>query len=322
MIRISCRVSVILIIMVVSAWGDSFTFDFLHPQATGSSFQNAITLDRLGAVRDRSGVPIGFTHITSGDENLDGKASGVQLLADGLHFQASPGTLNGDSLYSTVLGVPFPTDGNGQVSIIARYASVQWINQVYEQTGIGIGSPSSGEVNSMLFGIIFNRGGSNSPTYLARWQDDLNSERGGLNPLNPWFNTSPADLSISLSAPAAANSIASFAFQSSQAGNFSTTITDHSPPLLGQSSSYAYWVFDSASGLDGMSGVLTSISFSGPNLSIPQAAVPEPSSFALLAIGLWCGIHSARGRTTKRSQGLSSKCGASGATFRVAGQPL
>ena len=83
----------------------SFTFDFEHPNAVGSSFADAVPLNTPGALTDSLGQPIGFTHSPIGATSF----SDATLTPLGLEFEIC------GSACSINLAIPFPTDGSGIV---------------------------------------------------------------------------------------------------------------------------------------------------------------------------------------------------------------
>ncbi|HUT35801.1 MAG TPA: PEP-CTERM sorting domain-containing protein [Planctomycetota bacterium] len=261
----------------------SYTLDFQHPSGTGSAFSDAIPLTTVGSALDSLGSPIGFTHITAGDPDADGRVSGVTLTAGGLQFGVDSNA--GTPAPPTIcLGVPFRTDGSGSVYLIARYSNVTGLDANYEQTGVGFGDSDSTAVGDMLFSILFY---ANGASYLTRsGNTSAGSTTGYQNEA----------LAITLLGETFAGGTAAGEFDRLVNGTIDVlqTISDTAGNPVGKgfrlgqgTNSFGYWITDVTSGGNGLSGVLTSITFIGPNLEmLENAAIPEPATAALLLLGL------------------------------------
>jgi hypothetical protein len=246
----------------------SFTFDFEHPDGTGSAFADAISLKTRGAIRDTNNVPIGFTISKS---PVGAQETDVELTPAGLVMD----TRHSGTVRTIMLGVPFATDGGpGVVSITARYTGsyTDW-DVPHEMSGILLGNADS-------------TGISNSHTLMGF---HMGSFRQVLCP-DPW-NTGATNVvdytgeqnitQMVLSGPTTAGGTLTGDFTAAQRH----TITqldghDDGPNHLGQSAAYAYLFANSGgTSADGFVGTLKSITFRGPNLVVPA---PMPRGTVIL----------------------------------------
>ena len=250
-------IAAIVLALVPAARGQSFTFDFGHPDGTGSSFADAASLDTAGSLKDSLGQPIGFTHRYAAVTSLDG----LTLTASGLEFDTSASNM--------VVGVPFPTDGDGTVQITVRLQDVSGMDTDYETVGVGIGEASSYAVNTMAAALTFFNSGwlGGVPIYNTRAAPNYAGDN------------IPAEedvRSITLSAPTVPGGQITGIFDGATIDWTLTGTNDNlSDPRLGRADTYAYLLL--GGGVDGsagqsMRGTVTSITFSGPNVAPPPPA--------------------------------------------------
>lgn len=143
--NLTAKLAAVSAILVGAAMCDaaSFTFDFQHPDGTGSSFGDAISLTTVGGARDKNGTRIGFTRIATGDDNADGRVSAAELTPGGLVLTMKNDTVNGDSRAEVLVGVPFSTTGANAVRITARYSAVVDLDDPWELSGVGFGTATA-----------------------------------------------------------------------------------------------------------------------------------------------------------------------------------
>jgi len=268
----------------------SFTFDFVHPDGTGSSFSDAIPLNTVGAAKDSTGKPIGFTYLKAGDPEPDGTVNGATLTAGGLNF-----TTTGDTIG---LGVPFDTTGSGPVTITARFSGgLTGMDTNFDQVTLGWGPAAANLNNGLLRAIVFHNEGAPGDDIVQNVRTPGAPPSGSSSNNNDPPDSNLAVLDITgASGTAGALTTAAGLYDGT---NISGSINDGEgvdPYRLGVSGdSFAYFaVF----GGDGFSGTLTSITFSGDDLEIP-AIIPEPSTLLVwsLLAGLGVGLGWRRRRT-------------------------
>jgi hypothetical protein len=248
----------------------SFTFDFEHPDGTGSVFADAISLNTRDAIRDTNNVPIGFT---TSKGSVGVQEPDVELTPAGLVMD----TRHSGTVRTIMLGVPFATDGGpGVVSITARYTGSYTDWDVHH------------EMSGILLGNAASTGIGNSHTLVGVWLS-ADSFYQVLCP-DPWDSgrTNVVDYGgernitqMVLSGPTTAGGTLTGDFTAAQRH----TITqldgyDGGPHHLGQSAAYAY-LFANSGGPspDGFVGTLKSITFRGPNLVVPA---PMPRGTVLM----------------------------------------
>jgi len=251
----------------------SFTFDFLHPEGTASSYGDAIPLQTIGALNDRDGNPIGFTFLTAGDTNADGKVSAVVLLPTGLQFNIQNATLNGDGVQRVMLGLPFPTTGSGQVAIAARTTGLSNIDVDWEQMLVGFGPSTATGSGQLAYAIVFHAGTNPGD---IRYQSA--AAPGNFNPSSQNISPLPASINYSVTGALGATSNHWTATFRDPARTVTRQSSDNAAdPRIGQANTYGYWTLDytgaNARGdTTGFTGTLTAISYSGPGLALPAYA--------------------------------------------------
>jgi hypothetical protein len=251
----------------------SYTFDFEHPDGQGSDFFDAIPLNTLGAIRDTNGKPIGFTVNKQG---VGGQEPDVELTPAGLVLDTRHAT--DEAARAIMLGVPFPTDGSGFVSITARYTGsfTDW-NRSYEMTGILLGNADSSGIG-------------NSISLLGAWVGTFNQ----LLAPDPWGSgrTDVPDYGgemditeMILSGPTTAGGdlwgtvTAAERHSVTQIDGFDDPEKPDKPGVehLGEADGHAFLFANSAGTYedvtaDGFIATLKSITFRAPNLVVPASA--------------------------------------------------
>jgi autotransporter-associated beta strand protein len=245
-----------------AAPGSSFTFDFQHPDGIGSSFADAIPLSTLGAGLDRLGRPIGFTQFHDFDFDGNGRGDFLTLTSAGLEFETGAAL----GFEGGLLGVPFPTDGIGTPMITARFANLEGIDQSFEQAGVHIGSTpvSVGDGNFAnihqsipgLDLIYFIRSGPGSETQPGQFSQ--NATLGGT-----------LDVTLTASTISGGTFSATFEHNAGMTSSAALGPLNDELGIFGNASSGGSVVLWRSFG-DGFSGTLTSVTFSAPNLKIPQ----------------------------------------------------
>ena len=258
----------------------SFTFDFEHPDGTGSSFADAISLRTAGCMKDKNGVPIGFTHSTQSDGGA--VEADVELTENGLFFETfhDPSPVETD-WRKIALGVPFATDGAGVVKVTARFSGAYtgWDTQ-YEMMGLLLGSAATRGIGAKIHQAV---GGH---SLIGLWIGS--TFRQSLTP-DPWNNgqvvlingddgnKNITEMVMAGEATAGGTvfgTIVSDAARSGEVSDGESWPTNH----LGKSGAYAYFLVNSGNDdADGFSGTLTSITFEGPHLVVPAAGSPNRS---------------------------------------------
>ncbi|HUT36631.1 MAG TPA: PEP-CTERM sorting domain-containing protein [Planctomycetota bacterium] len=253
-------------------WAISITFDFQHPDGTGSSFADAMSLNTAGALRDRNGSPIGFPYYRSGDTNGDGRVSLYTLTPGGLRFDILNDIVNGDSRNGAMLGLPFPTTGSGATRITARLSGVAGMDTTYEQIFVGWGASSATNAGNTVWAMIIDSGASS----------------GGVQNFSIYYQAASANTGHKQATGSLPDQVMTVRklTNTTLRGEFDTNtaaVTD-TLSMLNNASAYGYF-YVARGGGDGFSGTLTSITFEGPNLVRPQV-VPEPATSLLVAAGL------------------------------------
>jgi len=263
----------------------SYTLDFQHPDGSGSAYADAIPLSTAGAARDRNGLPIGFTHVTSGDESGDGRISAVERTAAGLVFDlVTAATVPGhDNSRTVFFGVPFNTTGwisesGTPTRITARVTSIVDFDANYEQiaVGWGVATTNSASANTVWSMILHNSGYAPPDRY----------QTADNNVNHRWTTGSYTDGQAFTIRKTGATQ-----FRGDYDGT-TDIVTDTSPngvtPLpSNDANSFAYfWGTGSSTTGDVFSFILTAITFEGPALVVPTI-VPEPGTAAAVALGAW-----------------------------------
>lgn len=243
----------------------SFTFDFEHPDGTGSAYADAIRLDTVGAIVDTNGVPIGFT--TNATTGSSAQELDIELTPGGLFLDTTHAPGN-NFARSISLGIPFATDGGtGVVSITARFA----------------GDFTDLDQNWEMMGICIDHAGENGIQSHSLINAFLNNVMQRLTP-DPWDsgyqnfpNNDPNVTELILSGSTTAGAaLYGTVVVATKRDTLSTM--DGSPGSstnhLGRANQYAYLFATSSgpnptTGVDGYSCTLKSITFRGPNVVVP-----------------------------------------------------
>lgn len=232
----------------------SFTFDFRYPAGAGSPYTDAISLNTVGALRDRNGHPLGFTRLNMGDADGDGCMAGLELTGAGLQFDAS--------VENAMLGVPFNTTGNGQdlggdIRMVAVLENIQGLDKAWEQIAVGWGFGHTTGAHTNFSGARIMA--DPIPRYTILSPPTSRSETGSIPDQN-------------ISVRKWSNSPLRFYGVFDTGG---TSINDNYNLLNMSSSVYGVFGVNKTSGGDGFTGRLVAIRYFGENLEIPLIQKPK-----------------------------------------------
>jgi hypothetical protein len=171
-------------------------------------------------------------------------------------------TLNGDSRTSVLLGVPLPTTGYYPVKITARYSAAADLDDPWETSGVGFGTATATNYYADLLSGYFYYSGTPSPRFQISQESDS----------DVWQNTTiVTPYSIEISGDVAADTMSATLYTN---GVASITLGPESDTegidQIGNGAAYGYLFADWENGdAEGVTFTLTSITFSGQDLSAP-----------------------------------------------------
>ena len=166
--------------VALTAFGESYTLDFCHPDGKGSSYPKAIPLSRAGSLVDDDGNAIGFMPATQ-SQQTGGRVSGARLTPEGLELTI-------DRQHSVmILGVPFSTWGGSmaepvRVTVYAKFSDdPEWtFGDSHEYLGVGWGNQEANGEGTLSHVKVF--GNEGKPNFHARSLDsDPSGTTGSLD---------------------------------------------------------------------------------------------------------------------------------------------